>query len=51
MGSCLAVACGQAQAAQLAAQHGELQRELWDVAEQLEAKVGQLTALRSAGLL
>lgn len=51
MGTCLAVACGGDAAAQLAAQQAELQRELWDVAEQLEAKVGQLTALKHAGLL
>lgn len=51
VGSCLAVACGQEQVQQLTAQHGELHRELWDVAEQLEVKVGQLTALKHAGLL
>ena len=51
VGSCLAVACGQAQKQQLAQQHGELQQELWDVAEQLETKVSQLAALKHAGLL
>lgn len=49
---CLAVGCGPSKAQQqLAQQHSELQKELWDVAEQLEAKVSQLTALKQAGLL
>ncbi|GAB4816715.1 hypothetical protein N2152v2_003761 [Parachlorella kessleri] len=51
VGSCLTVAYGQAQKQQLAKQHSELQKELWDVAEQLETKVSQLTALKHAGLL